>query len=398
VKGLAYPYSSLFPRLTLFCDFQIFDGRFRSLHSANFFSPHLGGALAYPAPAAMVYALFDNVLPSFDKLLPRFHVEAFELVTMISVALLLLLLIKKMMHLGYETWKAGGLATGAAVLMFPFWFVWHQANIEIVLFLLLASGLIAFLRGRFWLAAVLIAVCVSMKLFPFILLALFLPLKRYKELVLAGIVFILSNLISLWVICPQIDIAWKGISYGLKASRENYMLVYLGRETPMDHSTYGFVKTLFLQVKHQQIFSSHSLTLCMTVMACLGLAIYFGRIRKLPWLNQIACLYICMLVLTPESFEYTLTHLAVVWALFVLYTMQRAKNLQDVQGMTKAFVCLAILLAPLGELNFHGVGYGGQVKCVVLYILLYIALTSRWEGFETAHWISPELRTFSRQG
>jgi hypothetical protein len=379
-----YPYTLIFIPHTLFGDFHIFDERFRSLHSQRFFSPDIGIAFQYPAPGAMVYAFFDN-------LIPRFHFAAFLAVTLAGFALLLLLFARKVMQLGWSNGKAAGMALVGTLSMYPLLFAVHQGNIECILFLLLAGSVIALLRGRFVLAAVMIAVCASMKLYPFVLMAIFLSLKRYKEMVLAGLVFVASNIISLWILCPQIGYAWRSINEGLKISRATYMLVFLRIETPIDHSGFGVIKTILFHFKGHAEVSSRTLSLYMALMACTGLVLYFGRIRKLPLLNQIACLYVCMVSLTPESFSYTLAHLAVVWALLVLYTLHHAASGNDVRRMTPVFVCLACLLAPLNELVRNGIGYWGQVQWFLLIALLCVSLTYRWEGFEALSWVSPKL-------
>jgi hypothetical protein len=98
-----------------------------------------------------------------------------------------------------------------------------------------------------------------------------------------------------------------------------------------------------------------------------------------------------MLVLVPESFEYTLIHLAVPWGLLVLYTIQCAKEGRSLKRLTPAFLCLAFVLSAQNELLVYR-GYWGQAKCLVLVALLVISLTSRWEGFENLDWITNSLR------
>lgn len=103
-------------------------------------------------------------------------------------------------------------------------------------------------------------------------------------------------------------------------------------------------------------------------------------------LNQIVCLSIASILLPPTSHDYTLLllHLYVPLGLLILYTIRRSKS-GPAESLVAPMVCFAILVSPESELVYH-VGISGQLKAVTLIVLLWIALTQRWEerGWQAA--------------
>ena len=119
----------------------------------------------------------------------------------------------------------------------------------------------------------------------------------------------------------------------------------------------------------------------MPVMAFAGIIVYFDVIRKLPVVNQVICLIVATILLPPVSYDYTLLHLYVPWALLLLVAVESRRR--HVAGLTAAMVCCAILFAPVTELIVHGQSYGGQVKACALVGLGLIALVRKFpSGFD----------------
>jgi hypothetical protein len=383
VQHLPYPYYSIFMPETGLRDLWWCGGQFASLHSEQFFNAGPYEPWAYPPGTAIAFALFHNVLP-------RFHSIPFISVTFGGLCVLAMFFVQCLQRLGVTRFKAITLAVVALVPVYPFAFTWTTGNIEFILFLTLSCGIIAFLRGHYLAASICIGFCASMKLFPFVFLALFLSRRRYKDMVVAVVSFFVSSLAGLWLLCPDIRFSWKQLNAALKLNRSTYMQAYLYPQSAADHSMWGLIKTASFIHSRQTRFSGRSISLYMAASAIIGLALYFWKIRSLPLLNQIVCLYLAMVLLVPESFEYTLIHLSIALALLVLYAFQAAGNARSPKGLIAAFLCLAVVLAPENELIFHGHGYWGPAKCIVLILLFFVALTSRWEGLESASWLRPK--------
>lgn len=367
---LSWPYPYNFPLVPnhAWLDFVVFKVRFQQFHTLQFFSdaPAMGTTFQYPAPAALLYKGFYSI--------PRHPLPAFLLLTAFPVAFLARALRNAMVRRGIQAPVASAFVGSTLLVSYPFWFEYYQGNMEICIFLMLAVGIVAYLRDHFYLAAILIGLAASMKVFPFIYLALFLSRRHIRPLAAGVITALISNLVSLWLVCPSLVIAYRGIEAGFAKNRIDYMLRYLPVETGFDHSLFGFIK----RAAHGALGNNLPPNLLRTYLvfsAFTGLALYFGRIRHLPILNQILCLCIAAILLPPTSHDYTLLHLYVPWALLLLYGLDRVRAKQDIRDLFPAFTCFAILFSPESEFILHGAGFSGQIKCVTLVVLLYIGLT-----------------------
>jgi len=203
--------------------------QFLSLHTRDFFTFRGMEMFPYPAGSAWPYALFHNVLP-------QFHSIPFIGLTFLAVAGLGASFVKALTRLGVGTLKAILIAVAGFLLMYPFLFVWTTGNIEIVLFLVLGCGTLAFVNEKYWLAAILIGFGASMKLYPFVLLGLFLPVRRYKEMLAAIVTFAVSFVSGLWLMCPDIGFSWKMNQFDVKVIRIDYMQTFLLPQSEADHS------------------------------------------------------------------------------------------------------------------------------------------------------------------
>jgi len=56
------------------------------------------------------------------------------------------------------------------------------------------------------------------------------------------------------------------------------------------------------------------------------------------------------------------------------------KGIAPPRGLWAAMICFIVLLSPQNELIVHGERFGGQVKCLTLLALAYVALRMPLEG------------------
>jgi hypothetical protein len=222
---------------------------------------------------------------------------------------------------------------------------------EICIFLIVAFGILAFLRRHFVLSATLIGVAASMKIFPFVYFALFLSRRKYKELALGVLAYAVTTLASMWLVCPSLPIAYRGVRSGLSAFQYLYILPYLPVETGFDHSIFGFFKALIDFFYGPKMMTPHLLKGYLVFASVAGLALYFFRIRFVPILNQVLCLCIASLLLPPTSHDYTLLHLYVPWGLMVLYAIDQARANRSMDKLRSVFVCFAILMSAQSEID-----------------------------------------------
>ena len=375
----APPYTSPFIHFYHWIDLLLFVPRFQHFHQLDFFSeaPAFSYRFMYPAPVALLYEGFY---------FSHWHtVWIFFAVTGSLVLALGFVFGRQMVRRGVHPWTTILFLSSALLISYPFWFEYRLGNMEVCIFLILAFAIIAFWRERLILSATLIGVAASMKLFPFVYLALFLSRRRYKAFAWGIATAIITNIVSLWLVCPSLPIAYRGINSGLAAFQRLYMLTYLPIETGFDHSIFGLFKALIDLLYGPKIMTPHLLAGYLVLASAGGLALYFFRIRFLPILNQILCLCIASILLPPTSHDYTLLHLYVPWGLLALYAIDQAKANRTVRGLNAVFVCFAILLSAESELIYQAPDrvspheYSGQLKAITLVVLLLIGLNRPFE-------------------
>jgi hypothetical protein len=365
-----YPYTSPFIPFHHFNDLIIFLPRFQYIHGPDFFSEAvpLGAPFTYPAPAALLYGFFYVWHP----------VALFFLTTAALILVLGAILGRAMVRRGARPWAAFLFLFAAGVLSYPFWFEFLLGNMEICVFLIVAFAVVALLRERFTLFATLIGVAASIKIFPFVYLALLLPRKKYKELAIGIAAAAVTTLAALRFESPSLPAAIHGTLAGLAEFKRYYILHFIPIETGFDHSIFGLIKA----IAHRSIgvaMPSGLFTAYMALVCVAGLALYFARIHCLPIANQVLCLSVASILLPPASHDYTLIYLYIPWGLMVLCAMDQARTGRRVDGLVAAFVCFAILMSAESELIYKAHGHSGQLKAVVLVVLMYIGLKYPFE-------------------
>ncbi len=352
-----------------FPDFVAFRGRFQFFHSDHFFHYSSNLPFMYPAPVAVVYKAF--------YLLPAHSLFTFLFLGASAFLLASLWLTRHLLKRGVPIGDALAFPLIVILCSYPVWFALKQANMEIVIWAIVATGLELFLRGKGYSAAACFGVAAAMKVFPFVYLGLFLSRKQFKQIGLAFLVLVATTLVSLWLVDPDVHSSWTNISTGLNLFRFLYML-HIRPEIGADHSLFALIKLLIRPVPTTARLD-HLLPIYLATAALAGTALFFSRIIRLPLLNQILCLTVASILLPPTSFEYTLLHLLLPFALFVLLAIDASRTGEISMVLKVVLGCFGILLAFIPELIHHGLSFGGQVKCLVLLVLFAIAL---WRPFD----------------
>ena len=258
----------------------------------------------------------------------------------------------------------------AAICSYPILFCLERGNLEMVLAIGIAVGVWAYVTGRRTLAALLWGLFGSVKLYPLILVALFLSERDYRRIAITAITTTVITLFSLWYVGPTTRIAAAGIRQGTHAFLYFYSLRLFSPE--WDHSLFCLLKI----PAHAMHLPFHALlkTYLVTV-GLMMLTLYFVRIRKLPMLNQVTILLVSSVLIPPTSFDYTLVQLYAAWATLVLVT---ATHKEALRGTTAAMVLFALLFTPSNLVTWSGHQYNGQFKCFLLLGLLYVASRYPW--------------------
>ena len=371
--GSPYDYPGVHTYLR-FVDFHAFFDKFRFFHSRAFYTQP--GVLPYPAPAIAAYKFFLVPQPS-----PHHGTAAiarYEGSMLASLLVMVVLFARSLVRRGLQPMAAMLFTLGAIACSFAFWFEFFQGNIEWVVWVFVTLAIYSFWRGWFPLAAACIGIAGSMKLYPIILVGLFLPKKQIREILLTAAAAVVSTLVSLWLVCPDIAYSWTRTLAGLGAFEQTYMVKVRPVEVGFDHSLFALVK-LVLNIFAGPANLQARIGVYLATVALGGCLLFVLRIRKLPFTNQVLCLTVAAITLPPLSYDYTLIHLYPALALLTLVALQGAKaeasqtSAQN-KGLLTALLLLAFVLSPQSEFIAAGIRFSGQLKCLALLALGYVGL------------------------
>ena len=340
-----------------FPDIEHYDRILVYLHQPRFFTG--SERFAYPAPGAIVYALF------FDLGSLRLGV-LLSLIILSTVSLGVIFAVK-LQRWGLRRRDARLFAMMLVLTAWPVVFLFEHANIEFVLIVLTFAGAAMFWRGRPGVAALLWALAASMKVYPILLLLLFASRSQIKALLLGLVTFAGSLLLSFWLVGPTVRMAANGTLQGITGFVSTYADQVRDRELRFDHSYLALLKApLTLEPQVFRIDPGMLSHAYFAAVVPLVLVAYFGRFRALPRTNQFLLLTLAMVSLPPVSFDYTLCHLYPGLALLVYLAIVRAKDGQGAGPLMPLLCCFALLLAPEMFLHFSGMQMNGPIKAIAI--------------------------------
>jgi hypothetical protein len=236
----------------------------------------------------------------------------------------------------------------------------------------------AYATGRGWLAAAFFGVAASLKLFPFVFLALFLNRRDFKKLLFGAATFLAVSVASLAILGPTIAIANRGINFGIASFKANYMEQWRTGENGVDHSLFALIKFLLIVLRHHGNGFPNWLHMYLLATAIGGVALYFLRIRFMPLLNQVLTLSIASIYLTAFSGDGTLIHLYYPLCMIFLLALQAWRDRVIIPGLSIVVYCMVVCLSVESFLvvpyQAQGWRFIGQAHAVVLGIMLIAAL------------------------
>jgi len=328
------------------------------LHTRDFFTAP-GFPFLYPATGIPMYVLF-----SFHHAL-----RVFLLVCGICWGGLVVTFWRSLRTRGLCRWKSALACVVPILCSYPLAFSIQRGNFETLLAFGIAFGTWAFLRRRYKLSAILWAFFGCIKLYPLLLLALFIPKRRFKEIGLGLSAAAAFTILALWYVGPSTRAA-----YDLsKAAVDRFMSLYPFSEDVQgyEHSFFGLAKIL---LRHSHWNAPHLWHRLSWVMASAMTVLYLWRIVRLPLANQLLFLTIGMIALPPYSFDYTLLHLYAAWAVIALGALDEQTSRKPVLIV---MVLLAVLLSPQNYVQWKNTFYSGALKALLLGALLLITCSWR---------------------
>jgi hypothetical protein len=258
-------------------------------------------------------------------------------------------------------------ALSVAITSYPYLHLLQRGNTEVFIWIAVTFGLWSFYRGHYAWAAVCFGLATALKLYPFIFFSLFLPRRRYREIVLGAFITVAVTLIALRALSPDIAYAFHWDLNQLQAFGKYYAASTW--DLGYDHSFLGLVKfvTLPWQPDLTPLIRPYT-----WLVAATCLALYFGRIWKLPLANQILILSVLSISIPPVSYDYTLLSLYVPLAILCVLALRLPDDQQRI--LILYFLLFAVILTPQSYIIFHGARFGAQLRALCLLALLILAL------------------------
>jgi len=360
-----HPYAvTLFWNGHVGSDFTTFTERSKYFSTPSYWND-FNYPFTYPAPIAPIFALLFK--------LPH-PLACYLILCTAALAGWARWLSRSLTAAGIRHSQAAAFAIVVLTASWPIVLLLNTANIEGLLAIVLACGVYAVLRNHCWLGATLIGVAAAMKLFPFILLALLLSKRRYREFVWGLIVAAATTLGSLALLGPNIVTAQRHIADGFHFLEEAFILSTERDALNYSHSLFSVLKFAIALIgrllgsQPSHFLLATSLRVYMVAAALTGLILYFLVIRKLPILNQVLALTICAVLLPPLSADYTLVELLLPFGLLCVYATETDRN-----DLAPIFGCFAILFAWETFLTLH-YAFDRPLRAVALTALLILIL------------------------
>ncbi len=208
------------------------------------------------------------------------------------------------------------------LLSYPLFFLLDRGNIEGLLFLILALFLYLFQTKKYLLSAIVLALAISLKLYPAILLVLFLSEKRYKDFYWGMAAAAFFTFAGLLFLSSKTQIPVSDVIDHFLFSLDKFKTMYYGSRTGgfdvhFNHTFCNLIKSLNL---FNPLFKDINLLIRVYNYAIAGLSLllswYVIKIEKTQW-RKWTLLILAMIFFPNVSFDYTLINLYLPLMLFL---------------------------------------------------------------------------------
>jgi hypothetical protein len=355
----------------LFGDLMEYPGTYQLLHSAAFFFNVAGNPWAYPMFSPVAYPPFAAAVmaPLYAFPIPEL---LYLLVSGAWLAVLVGWVGRGLVRVGVALATAVLMPLSLVLISFPIERLVHQGNIEIVLWMLTALGVLAFLRGHDDAAALLWGLAAAMKLFPLVLLVLLLPRRKWRAFAEGVATFVGATVWALWWLGPSVRVAWAGTMVNVFRYQGARTAEWTLRELVANHSLIEVAKIVAM-IAH---YPMDKLTL--PYFACgaavMGAAL-FGKLWKMPVANQVLAVSTFMVMFPPISYYHALVHMVAPLVLLGWIAIRAQQAGVRVRGLQGTMLLFVPLFAPFTLLTYPTVFvYCGLVQALLLLVLFLCAL------------------------
>jgi hypothetical protein len=258
---------------------------------------------------------------------------------------------------------------------YPWHTLYDRGNIEVFVYVFLATGLWAYLTGRQTLAAVLWGCAGAMKIYPLAMLAIFLHRRTLRPLLVGIATFAGVLLFSFWYVGPTIRMAALGSLHGVFGFLGSYAASARRSELNADHSVLGSIKEILTLHMFGLGKDWPGLSIAYQgTVAVAGSILFFGWVRKLPVLNQLCLLLIAIVLLPPVSYDYTLIHTYLVMGIVLGAYFYALRHDQPFPGAKAYFAAFGLIATAQVWILIRGLRVNGLIKCGSLLMVCWLLL------------------------
>jgi Glycosyltransferase family 87 len=348
-----------------FSDLWAYKHLFSFFHTTAFFT-RPDDRFAYPAFSAVMYDMVYH--------LGRHAQAVFLTSELIVCGFAAYLFFTKIRRNGLNRFSAAVLVITTLLFSYPLLYMFGSGSVEIFACIFTAAGLWATLKGHDSWAAVWWAAAGAMKIYPLLLLGLFLSRTKYRSVIVGLAAFALISVLSMWFVGPTIPIAFAGSISGVTGFVSTYAQRVKVNELPFDHSLLAPIKIFAYVMAHRTGNLAYLTKPYILIAGAIALLAFFLKATHMPMINQVIFLFAAMIALPPVSYDHTLVHLYAPWAMLVIIALREGAAGVTLPGFRTYFLCFAVLFTSQRFIYYHWIHPNGAFKAVALVTLIVTAL------------------------
>jgi hypothetical protein len=343
----------------LFGDLLEFVPNFQLAHTTGFFRSAAFSGIAYPPLGGASYAL----LYSFGQ-----PVVVYLGIFALWLGIVIEGVRRHLLNLGIRRITAMLFPLTLIAISYPVEGLVQRGNIELFVWIFTATGVWAFLRDRDKTAATLWGLAAAMKLYPIILLALLVTKLRWKAFTLGLAAFFIGSIAAMAYMGPTMSVALRRSLRNVFGYQSVRASEWSGHEFAANHSAFVPVKFVTLVAGGWKAPSTNFYYLA---GGLIFVALFFGKVRKMPVINQVLVVTTFMVILPPISYFYTLVHLYAPFLMLVFLAIRAERAGIRIPGLTGTILLFVPIFAAFTIFTYPKVFlFGGLIQAATLICLL----------------------------
>jgi hypothetical protein len=263
-------------------------------------------------------------------------------------------------------------------LSYPFLFLIDRLNIEFIIFLFCVLFLISYLKGKDNFAIIFLSIPISMKLYPAVLLFLFLKDKKYQIFIKACFIVLALTLLSLLLMKGELIESINGFMRHFGFSKQVFGTNSWWAGVSKSTTLFGLIKIGFLQFELTHLIDVKKVLYCFYALIFIcGILIFIFLMKYETELWKIVFILIALTVLfNYTSFVYRLISMLLPIWLFI--------NKEEKSKYDYIYASLfGVMMIPLYySIKVRSVDFDFSAILIPILLIIFIALIVK-ERFNT---------------